>query len=1081
MNHVASAVEGAVWAHAYRFLCGVAILALAALLGACGGGGGGAPAASPPPDISIQVQPADATAIDGTTVAYSVTVAGDVTLQWQRLSGNAWVDVPGATSTQLSVGAVALADSGTQYRVVVTSRTNSGVRLISSAANLTVVPLVVAPSILVAPAGLIATAGQSVNFVVTAGGTSLTYQWQRSVDGISWTNVSSATTATLSVSGVAQADSGQRFRAVVTNSMGSVTSATALLTVNPAPAAPIFAIDPSAIVVVSGQQGSFNATAIGTPAPTLAWQVSADGLAWSTLGGETGGSLNVGPVTLTHDGTQYRAVATNSSGSVASAAARLSVVPAPAAPTIQAAPQNLTVGTGAMAVFSVAASGSPSVSYQWQVSTDAGTSFANIVGATEQMFFLTGATRADNGKRFRVVVTNSEGTATSSAATLTVLNSPAITVHPVEQAWRPGQTEALFTVTALGDNLSYQWQISADGTTFTSVSGATGTTYLHGTSSPTTTNWVRVVVSNAVGTTTSNPAYLQALHWGFVNPRPVGEALTGLTWLNTTTVLAVGGSQGIFRSTDAGVTWTIASESWSSAALRNIAFDGTNGVAVGDFGNVKRSVDGGAHWVTATSTIGENLNDVAFNGQGVVIAVGSSGAIVRSMDGGISWTHASHDGGAVILRGIEFSGAGIGLAVGNNGTILRSINGGANWSVVRNVGPALATVAFADDNTAIAAGQDGTMLRSADAGLTWSAVSSGTPYWLSSVHFVNASVGAATSSQGLILRTADGGATWSTVSPIGPFSYGGVRFGPGGTGVVVGDGGGILRSTDGGVTWARVTQGPTTWFNGVAFASLTTGVAVGSGGGVARTVDEGASWTAVPNANPNQLNGVAFASPSIGVAVGLDGTIVRTSDAGATWTTVPSGTSLWLSAVAFADANIGVIATGNGLLRTTDAGSSWQPATGGNGFLRSVAFGDSQVGIAVGDSGSIVRTVDGGQTWSPVTSATSESLNSVSFASSTTVVAVGLNGAVLRSTDAGASWSASQISNHAYTGVRFISPTVGVAVASTGLILHTSNAGATWSFATRPQSSGLAAVAPAGSNKVIAVGNRGAILRNTNF
>lgn len=90
-----------------------------------------------------------------------------------------------------------------------------------------------------------------------------------------------------------------------------------------------------------------------------------------------------------------------------------------AAPTIGTHPANRTVAVGQPATFSVSATGTGTLSYQWQRDG------ANIAGATSSNYTLPSATLADSGAKFRVVVTNAAGSATSSAATLTVTSNRA--------------------------------------------------------------------------------------------------------------------------------------------------------------------------------------------------------------------------------------------------------------------------------------------------------------------------------------------------------------------------------------------------------------------------------------------------------------------------------------------------------------------------------------------------------------------------------------------------------------------------------------------------------------------------------
>lgn len=93
--------------------------------------------------------------------------------------------------------------------------------------------------------------------------------------------------------------------------------------------------------------------------------------------------------------------------------------------TIGTQPANATAVEGETAVFTVAATatGGATLSYQWQKSDDAGTTWANIVGATSATY-TTGALTVldDNDDQYRVVVSGTLGAVavTSAAATLTV-------------------------------------------------------------------------------------------------------------------------------------------------------------------------------------------------------------------------------------------------------------------------------------------------------------------------------------------------------------------------------------------------------------------------------------------------------------------------------------------------------------------------------------------------------------------------------------------------------------------------------------------------------------------------------------
>jgi glucose/arabinose dehydrogenase len=131
------------------------------------------------------------------------------------------------------------------------------------------------------------------------------------------------------------------------------------------------------------------------------------------------------------------------------------------APSITSQPANRTVSAGQSASFSVAASGTAPLRYQWQRNG------ANIASATSPTYsFQTVA--ADNGATFRAVVSNDFGSATSNAATLTVLTNQAptssITSPTAGTRYRGGQT---FTFAGTGSDAedgplpasAFTWQV----------------------------------------------------------------------------------------------------------------------------------------------------------------------------------------------------------------------------------------------------------------------------------------------------------------------------------------------------------------------------------------------------------------------------------------------------------------------------------------------------------------------------------------------------------------------------------------------------------------------------------------------
>ncbi len=174
------------------------------------------------------------------------------------------------------------------------------------------------------------------------------------------------------------------------------------------------------------------------------------------------------------------------------------------APFITAPPVSRVSYSGRRVVFRAAATGALPLSYQWQFQG------ADIAGATDQLLVVESAFDAGD---YRLVVTNALGTATSSVATLTLVDSaPLIVSQPVgKPVYLGGQ--ALLQVAADGSGpLFYQWRLNG-----TNIAGATGSSLLLNHLLTSQAGNYSVVVSNAFGAVSSAKAavpVVQMVAWG---------------------------------------------------------------------------------------------------------------------------------------------------------------------------------------------------------------------------------------------------------------------------------------------------------------------------------------------------------------------------------------------------------------------------------------------------------------------------------------------------------------------------------------------------------------------------------------
>ena len=436
---------------------------------------------------TITTQPASQTVTAGQAATFTVAATGTapLTYQWQK-NGSA---ISGATASTYTTAATTTGDSGSSFKVVVT---NSKGSVTSSAATLTVNAAVVAPTITSQPGSQTVTAGQTATFSVTASGTApLSYQWKKN-----GTNISGATSASYTTPATTTGDSGSSFTVTVSNTAGSVTSGAATLTVTSAAVAPSITSQPTNKTVTAGQTATFVVTANGTAPLSYQWKKNG-----TNISGATSASYTTPATTTGDSGSSFTVTVSNTTGSVTSNAATLTVSPAAVAPAITTQPSNQTVTAGQTATFMVAATGTAPLSYQWKKN---GT---NISGATGSTYTTPATTTGDSGSSFTVVVSNTAGSIASGTATLTVNPAPVaptVVTQPSNQTVTAGQT-ATFSVTAGGSApLSYQWKKNG-----TAIAGATSSTY----TTPATTTAdsgavFNVTITNTAGSVTSGNATL---------------------------------------------------------------------------------------------------------------------------------------------------------------------------------------------------------------------------------------------------------------------------------------------------------------------------------------------------------------------------------------------------------------------------------------------------------------------------------------------------------------------------------------------------------------------------------------------
>lgn len=406
--------------------------------------------------------------------------------KWQRLFGSSWTDIANATAAEYTLGGE---DVGKQVRVIVSTASN-----IYTVDDVTAVSATVAKakaSIGVSISGTKNNSSRltaSVNGLPAAGTNTVSYRWQRSSDGKSnWVDSTASDAKSNSIQ-MQPNDVSWHYRCIVSASnlyydIASSTSAAygpiAKSTVSAARAT----ISGNAVYGGTIKANVTNVPTVGTNSISYQWQYSEDGKAWNDTrldGGKTS-SLVLSAVSCV--GTQYRCVISvdNSYYIVPGCSTGGIKVGKASAQAVAKASGEAVAGKA----LTVAVSGLPTVGgtnkiyYQWQFSNDGKTwSGSTLDGATTSTLHLYDSDNVAHsmvGFSYRCIVSVSGNSAYDIKSATSNVIGPVVKGTAAAPSVSVGGTKKIestlkATVTSLpkygNSNVSYQWQTSADGSTW---------------------------------------------------------------------------------------------------------------------------------------------------------------------------------------------------------------------------------------------------------------------------------------------------------------------------------------------------------------------------------------------------------------------------------------------------------------------------------------------------------------------------------------------------------------------------------------------------------------------------------------
>ena len=233
---------------------------------------------------------------------------------------------------------------------------------------------------------------------------------------------------------------------------------------------------PQNVSVKAGEQATFTVAATGTDLK-YQWQIDRnDGKGFADIAGADRASYTTSAVDKNCNGYKYQCVISNSAGSVTTGTATLTVtedVTPPVQPTVKKPgiskqPQNVSVKAGEQATFTVKATGTD-LTYQWQINRNNGKGFVDITGADKASYTTGVVDMLCNGYKYQCVISNSAGSVTTNAATLTVTESTTPSPDPVSYKILDGansswteNTDGSLTIRGNGEMEKFQ-NVKVDG------------------------------------------------------------------------------------------------------------------------------------------------------------------------------------------------------------------------------------------------------------------------------------------------------------------------------------------------------------------------------------------------------------------------------------------------------------------------------------------------------------------------------------------------------------------------------------------------------------------------------------------